>query len=217
MNPTTDTKELSTMRQAVPLASRRTNLLLGAVLACAWALFAWAHVQGFRHSGDWSYLLFFASETLVALLFLLRSEPVKVSHSPLDWGLAIGCTAAPLFFAPAGWALLPAAKLILVAGIVLQIGGLLSLNRSFGLVAAQRQIKTRGLYSVVRHPLYASYLLSYCGYVLANTSLANLLVCLTAALLLVVRLRREERFLSQAAEYRSYMEQVKYRVIPLIF
>ena len=41
--------------------------------------------------------------------------------------------------------------------------------------AARRQLKTSGLYRLVRHPLYASYLLSYLGYVLANTNLRNVL------------------------------------------
>ncbi|MBA5639935.1 isoprenylcysteine carboxylmethyltransferase family protein [Duganella sp. LX20W] len=199
------------------LRSRPLNLVLGTVLAWAWGLFCYAHLQAFQRSGDWSYLLFCASESLVAVLFLVRSEPVRVSHSALDWGLAIAATFVPFLFSPTSEAVLPAARLVIVAGILLQIGGLLSLNRSFGLVAAHRTLKTNGLYGVVRHPLYASYLLSYTGYILNNTSVLNVTVSALAGALMMARLLREERFLARDPGYRAYMAQVKYRVIPRLF
>jgi protein-S-isoprenylcysteine O-methyltransferase Ste14 len=199
------------------LGSRAVNWLATAALACIWLLFSVAHARAFNATGDWTYLLFVASETLVAALFMLRSEPAAVSHSPLDWALAIASTGAPFFFAPSGEGLLPAARALIVLGVLLQIGGLLSLNRSFGLVAARRVIKTSGLYRWIRHPLYASYLLSYVGYVLSNTSMGNIATCLLASLLLVARLLREERFLSRDSEYLLYMRRVKYRVLPMVF
>jgi protein-S-isoprenylcysteine O-methyltransferase Ste14 len=202
---------------ATLLRSRPLNVGLGMLLAWAWGLFCYAHLQGFLRSGDWSYLLFCASESLVAVLFLIRSEPVRVSHSPLDWTLAIAATFVPFLFAPTGNAILPSARLIIVAGVLIQIAGLLSLNRSFGLVAARRTLKTGGLYGVVRHPLYASYLLSYTGYMLANTSAANIAVCVLAGALMMARLFREERFLAQDPRYLDYMRQVKYRLIPRLF
>jgi protein-S-isoprenylcysteine O-methyltransferase Ste14 len=199
------------------LASRTVSVLATAALASVWLLFSVAHARAFNATGDWAYLLFVASETLVAALFMLRSEPAAVSHSPLDWALAIASTGAPFFFAPSGEGLLPAARVLIVAGVLLQIGGLLSLNRSFGLVAARRQIKTTGLYRWIRHPLYASYLLSYAGYVLSNSSLGNAVTCLLASLLLLARLAREERFLSRDSEYLLYMRRVKYRILPMVF
>lgn len=199
------------------LASRTASALASGTLAAVWVLFSLAHASAFRATGDWSYLLFVGSETLVALLFVLRSEPAAVSHVPLDWALAVASTAAPFFFMPVGDGLLPAARVLIVAGVLVQIGGLLSLNRSFGLVAARRQIKTSGLYRVIRHPLYASYLLSYVGYVLSNTSTGNLLTCLAATTLLLARLHREEKFLARDSNYVLYMRRVKYRVLPMVF
>lgn len=200
------------------LGSRAVNVLATTALACIWLLFSVAHWRAFQASGDWSYLLFVASETLVALLFVLRSEPAAVSHSPIDWALAIASTGAPFLFIPASeQALLPAARVLMVAAIIIQIAGLLSLNRSFGLVAARRVIKTSGMYRVIRHPLYASYLLGYAGYVLSNTSVGNILACLAAAALLIARLYREERFLSRDSDYVLYMRRVKYRVLPLVY
>lgn len=198
------------------LSARFTNLAVAVLMAGLWGAFASSHITGFYRNGDWSLLLFCASETLVALLFVLRSKPVDVSTSPIDWLLAIASTFAPFAFAPVGGNIVPLARLLIVAGVCIQIAGLLSLNRSFGLVAARRQVKTSGMYRFVRHPLYASYLMSYFGYVLINSSVNNMLVGLGATVLLIYRMLREERFLARDLDYRVYMRQVKYRVIPMI-
>ena len=202
---------------ATLFSSRRASLLTGIAMACLWSVFASAHVLAFLHGGDWSYLLFCAAETLAALFFIVRSAPVSVSTDAGDWLLAIGATFAPFLFAPSDMAIWPGARYLLAVGSLLQIAGLLSLNRSFGLVAAQREIKTGGVYRVIRHPLYASYLISLSGYLLANTSLANTAIYVTTMTMMVMRLLREERFLSTDVRYRVYMRQVKYRLLPFIF
>ena len=197
--------------------SRHASLLTSIAMACLWAFFASAHVVGFLHSGDWSYLLFCVAETLAALFFIVRSAPVSVSTDAGDWLLAIGATFAPFLLSPADMAIWPGARYLLAVGSLLQIAGLLSLNRSFGLVAAQREIKTGGVYRVIRHPLYASYLISLSGYLLSNTSIANAIIYVATMSMMVMRLLREERFLSTDVRYRVYMRQVKYRLLPFIF
>ncbi|MGK5003195.1 methyltransferase family protein [Janthinobacterium sp. LB2P70] len=197
--------------------SRHASLCTSIAMACLWAFFASAHVVGFLHSGDWSYLLFCAAETLAALFFIVRSAPVSVSTDAGDWLLAIGATFAPFLLSPADMAIWPGARYLLAVGSLLQIAGLLSLNRSFGLVAAQREIKTGGVYRVIRHPLYASYLISLSGYLLANTSPTNTVIYAATMSMMVMRLLREERFLSTDVRYRVYMRQVKYRLLPFIF
>ncbi|MEG2033764.1 MAG: methyltransferase, partial [Janthinobacterium sp.] len=78
-------------------------------------------------------------------------------------------------------------------------------------------IKTGGMYRVVRHPVYASYLVSSSAYLLTNVSAANGAVYVLAMLMLVARLLREERFLFTDVRYRVYMRQVKYRLLPFVF
>ena len=197
--------------------SRLASLFTSMSMACLWAFFASAHVVGYLHSGDWSYLLFCAAESLGALFFIVRSAPVSVSTDAGDWLLAIGATFAPFLLAPADVAIWPGARYLLAVGSLLQIAGLLSLNRSFGRVAAQREIKTGGACRVIRHPLYASYLISLSGYLLANTSLANTVTYVATIAMMLARLLREERFLSTDVRYRVYMRQVKYRLLPFIF
>jgi len=202
---------------ATLIGSRTANIASTLALAALWVAFAGGHVRAWQQSGDWSYLLFCASETLTAALFILRSEPAAVSHSPLDWTLAIAATMAPMLFSPTPSESIPQGRVLMVLAVVVQLAGLLSLNRSFGLVAARRVIKTTGMYRIMRHPLYASYLVAYLGYVMVNPSLRNILIGSVGAVMLVFRLQREERFLSLDATYRIYMRQVKYRLLPMVF
>lgn len=204
----------------LPIAScisRQAPLLVGIPLALAWGLFSYLHLLVFRETGEWTYLLFFAAETLSAVLFLVRAEAVTVSTSPLDWALAIGATFTPFLFSPATWGILPQAKLLLAAGIGAQIAGLISLNRSYGIVPAKREIKTTGMYRFVRHPLYAAYFVAFTGYVLTNTSTTNVVVYVAEIVLQILRLMREEKHLSTDLAYHSYMSRVKYRIVPYIF
>ncbi|WP_395399969.1 methyltransferase family protein [Pseudoduganella sp. UC29_106] len=197
--------------------SRLANFIGGLALAALWGLFALSHIDSWRVFDDWTYLIFCAAETLAAFLFLMRSNPVAVSSNPWDWLAGVVGTFSPLLFEPAEWGLLSEARHLMVLGCVMQIAGLLSLNRSFGLVPARRIIKTAGLYRIVRHPLYSSYLLGGIGYALSNSSWRNLAVACAVILLMLLRLVREERVLRQDAAYRTYMEQVPYRLIPLVY
>jgi protein-S-isoprenylcysteine O-methyltransferase Ste14 len=122
-----------------------------------------------------------------------------------------------MLFRPAAWGVLPAAGMLILVGAALQIVGLLSLNRSFAIVAAKRDIKTSGMYRLVRHPIYASYFLVFAGYVLQNTSIANLLIYMLLLVLLLIRIVREERHLALDPAYREYMQAVRYRLIPFVF
>lgn len=199
------------------LHSEMIHVATGLLMSGLWGWFAWRHVLAFHHSGEWAYLLMCVSETLTAAFFVFRSVPATVSADPFDWLFAIGGTFTALLFSPASWGLLPAARNLVIFGTVLQIFGLISLNRSFALVAAQRELKTRGMYRVVRHPLYASYLLIYTGYVLSNTTWMNLIIYGMTMGFMYVRILREEKHLAMDAQYREYMRQVRYRVIPAIF
>lgn len=193
------------------------HVATGFVMASLWGLFAYRHMLAFHNTGDWSYLMLCVSETLTAGFFVFRSAPATVSADPLDWLFAVAGTFTPLFFVPASWGLLPAAKNLIVFGTVLQIFGLISLNRSFALVAAKREIKTKGMYRFVRHPLYAGYLLIFTGYILANTTLMNFVLYVMTMGFLFVRMVREEKHLVLDPAYGEYMQQVRYRVIPFVF
>lgn len=210
-------KRIDRKKVLQPLNSKVVNLLVGFVMASLLGLFAYRHMLAFHDTGEWAYLVISFSETLSSALFVFRSAPVTVSRDPLDWLFALAGTFTPLLFAPSPWGLLPAAKNLVVFGTALQIFGLISLNRSYALVAAKRAIKTRGMYRFVRHPLYASYLVIFTGYILSNTTWMNFVLYLMTMGFLYVRLVREERHLAVDPMYAEYVQRVRYRVIPFVF
>ena len=97
------------------------------------------------------------------------------------------------------------------------IGGKVSLGRSFGLMPANRGIVSSGLYRLVRHPIYMGYLVTHVGFVLANPTLWNVLTLVAADLGLLLRAVCEERTLARDAAYRTYQQQVRWRVVPGVF
>ncbi len=197
--------------------SRRVNYYSGLVLAALWGSFAYSHLMQFQKTYEWALLLFFFSETLTAALYVFRSDPKTVSPIPFDWLVAICGTFAPIFFRPTTWGILPWASVAILVGSTIQILGVVSLNRSFALVAAKREIKTRWMYRIVRHPIYASYCLTFTGYVLTNTSPANITIYAITIGLLCARIFREEAHLALDPLYKEYMRDVRYRLIPFIF
>lgn len=205
------------LRIQQPMMGRCVQVLSGGTLAALWLLFAIAHVIAFKHTGKISLLTFGTAETLIALFFLLRTQPKSFSNRTHEWLIAISGTFLPLLLRPIGEITAPIAEWGLMIGSLMQIAGVLSLNRSFAIVPALRELKTRGMYRVVRHPIYFSYLISYSFYLAANFSLSNLLVLSASIGLLVGRVYLEERHLGQTSEYRAYQARVRWRLIPFVF
>lgn len=199
------------------LHSQRFHVYSGMLLATLFGFFAYAHFNKYLETGEWTLLLVILSETLTTGFFIFRSFPQTVSTAPSDWLVAIAGSFAPLLLRPATWGVFPAASSIIALGILLQIVSLLSLNRSFALVAAKREIKTAWMYGIVRHPLYACYFLVFGGYVLVHTTLANVLIFAATMGFLWIRIQREERHLALDPTYRTYMLRVPYRLVPFVF
>jgi protein-S-isoprenylcysteine O-methyltransferase Ste14 len=98
-----------------------------------------------------------------------------------------------------------------------QIMAKLSLNRSFGMVPANRGVVTSGLYGLVRHPVYASYLLGHIAFLLANPTLWNASLYAVALGLQLARMQAEERLLRRDPVYAAYAQSVRYRLVPGLY
>lgn len=187
-------------------------LLLFASLAAAHVV-AWAASPNFRGAG------FVVLESLVVILFLFRRRAVQTTTSARAW-LAASGTYIPLLLQPEG---ITVGGLGVVwgglqfVGVILAVASLLSLGRSFGIVAANRGVQTHGLYRVMRHPIYASYTVTHIGYLLENLSAWSVLIVVLTTSFQVWRIIEEERVLSADPTYRQYQQQVPYRLVPFVY
>src|SRR5262249_32721766 len=195
-------------------------LVCNLVVAGLYALFAAAHLTKGWNTGQWSTTMpLVAQEALLVLLFLGRRRSVAVSSRPLDWAIGIAGTLLPLFMRPAErlGPLSALGEALQVGGLSFAVAGLSVLGRSIGVVAANRGVKTAGAYRLVRHPMYAGYLIGYVGYALSYPSARNALLVAMTLLALNARAVVEERFLARDPLYRQYLLRTHWRFVPYLY
>ncbi len=196
------------------LGAALSNLLL----ATLFFSFAYAHLQRFLAHPRLSVLLIVAVEGLVAVMLVIRRDPDKTQHGWKTWAATSLGTLAPMLLRPSDAPTdLLVGQVLQVAAFALQIGAVLSLNRSFGLLPAHRGVKSDGLYRWVRHPLYSTYLLAHVGYLASNMSWANLLVVVFATAFQIARILQEEQLLLQYPDYVRYSGTTRWRLVPAIW
>jgi protein-S-isoprenylcysteine O-methyltransferase Ste14 len=174
----------------------------------------------FAQTGRSTGLLLLASEALVVVLTICRRAPLAVDRSVRARVLTTMSLVGPPLVQPA--TTLPLATEMFTAvfaaiGLLIVIGGKMSLGRSFGLMPANRGIVSTGLYSLVRHPIYLGYLITHIGFLLAHPTPWNLTLLISSDLALLTRAVCEERTLAHDAEYRVYQQRVRWRVVPGLF
>ncbi len=161
--------------------------------------------------------VFLAEQTWVVLAYLIRRPARIVSGRLGDWLLAFGGTFGGVLFRPVGahppWGV-TAGLAVQLFGLAICVTSFLALGRSFGFVAADRGLVRRGPYAVVRHPIYASYLLLQFGYLLQSISVRNALVMVFASGCNVGRALAEDRVLATNGHYEPYRRQVRWRLLP---
>ena len=170
------------------------------------AFFAEATLRAYLQTHRLLGAAFFAEQMWVVAAYLIRRPARTVSRRWGDWLLAFGGTFGGVLFRPVGahpqWGVSTGLVLQLV-GLAICVASFLALGRSFGFVAADRGLVQRGPYAIVRHPIYASYLLLQFGYVLQSISLRNALVMVFASGCNVGRAVVEDRLLATNEEYRA--------------
>ncbi|HEX4415345.1 MAG TPA: methyltransferase [Lacipirellulaceae bacterium] len=187
------------------------------VLAAFFAALAYRFILDFQQTNRLSSLFYVLFSLVVVLLSFSRRMPKAVSWNPFDWGLASLATVLPLLLVPAAsrnsWFWFA----VQCVGEGISTIALLTLNRSLGVVPANRGLKTSGMYRLVRHPMYCGYCISDLAMLVQNFCVWNL--CLAGAHLIVQTLRiiREERFLLQDPAYADYASRVRWRLFPAIW
>lgn len=188
------------------------------IAAILYALLAWRLGLDWQQHGRFSSLLFLAQETLFIVFFLIRSMPKEVSNKPYDWFVAFATTCLPFFMRPGDtMADLSVLLFLQLCGIFVSIIGTLSLNRSLGIVPANRGVKREGLYRYVRHPIYAGYTVTYLMFITQNPTSANIAVFAAFTIFMILRIHAEERLLGRDPIYAEYMTQTRWRLLPGVF
>ena len=208
------------MATGLPMPTRAglTRAGVDVSIATFYLVFAAIHVQAFREEHRPSLVFVVGTELLFAVFFLLRTEADAASRARWDWVTAVAGSVAPLLLRPAieehDLAVGQALQVVGYAGSTL---GIATLARSVGVVPATRPLKRAGAYGVVRHPLYASYIVASVGYLVSNATWWNAVVVAVAAAAQVARVFNEERWLSRSADYRAYMARTRWRLVPFVF
>lgn len=171
--------------------------------------------------------------------FERRARRVRVMssrRSPTDTaGLAaalFGMSIVPAFYVATGFpkfADYPAHAWVVGLGALVFVTGLwtfrrthkeLGRNWSISLeIREKHQLISSGLYAVVRHPMYTSFLLMAVGQMLLLSNwVVGLAGILGFALLFFLRVGKEERLMLEffGPEYRAYMDRTK-RIIPYLY
>jgi protein-S-isoprenylcysteine O-methyltransferase Ste14 len=198
---------------------RLMEVALNLVGSCFYIFSAAALIIDYRMSERFSSLLMLILTAMFAFFFIARTTPPRQGNSsPRDWFVAVAGTAMPLLLRPAGAVHdLVLTEGVQLLGLCISIAGLLALNNSFGMVAANRGVKSNGIYRYIRHPIYAGYLVAASGFLVQNFTLPNVAVMTAWFCLEVCRMQAEERLLSRDSAYADYMKNTKWRIIPYIF
>jgi protein-S-isoprenylcysteine O-methyltransferase Ste14 len=190
-----------------------SNILLALIFSVA-VLFYGAQYASTR---QFSIVLNIIFCSLLVACSLSRKPSTKVNMSFFYCVFTFSGTALPMFMKPLGAAENIVGHIFQLSGIGISILGLVSLNRSFGLVAAHRGIVSTGLYRFVRHPLYFAYEVSTIGFIINNLSFYNLSVALVHFICQLQRIKYEESLLSTDAAYQVYSEKTRWRLIPFVY
>jgi protein-S-isoprenylcysteine O-methyltransferase Ste14 len=187
----------------------------------------------------WVFLVVFALATWIPGVYLLRADPDAHQRRKKAGPVAETRTVQKLLIAGwysslaamvlvsaldhrFGWSWVPA--LISLAGDALVIIGLgvtslVVVQNSFAAstvqVEADQKLVSTGLYAKVRHPMYTGNVITIVGFPLALGSYWGLVPVIPGLLMLILRIRDEEKLLiDQLDGYREYAQKARYRLVP---
>jgi protein-S-isoprenylcysteine O-methyltransferase Ste14 len=164
---------------------------------------------------------FLLQNLVLAGVVLLRKDPIAIDNDLWHQTVALIAFFSGLAFMgrePSGGPLAQQlSAVILLSSNILGIFSLFHLGRSFGILIACREVRSNGVYSLMRHPMYTSDMLLRVGYVISHFSFFTLTLTVLSSACYIYRALLEERFLAEQPAYRAYMEKVRYRFVPGLF
>jgi protein-S-isoprenylcysteine O-methyltransferase Ste14 len=196
----------------------------------------------FNYWQAWVFIAVFTLATTAPTIYLARTNPEALQRRmkggpaaearPIQ-KIVVFCGFSGLFAMTVlsafdhryGWSAVPAAvcligDVLLAAGLCLTM--LVVVQNSYAAatvrVEAGQKLASRGLYKLVRHPMYAATVVLMSGIPLALGSYWGLLFVIPGVVVLAVRILDEEALLTQElGGYREYTQQVRYRLLPYVW
>lgn len=193
------------------------KVLCAAAMLAAYVLLAVASFHKYLETHSLPVFFLLIVNTTFLGMYASRRDTALFATAPMLWLVAFCGTFAPLLMRPLAPGISTVVGTVIqMMGFVCIIAALASLRRSFGIIPANRGLRTEGLYQLVRHPLYAAELLALAGFTIANPSAWNLLLWCVELALQLARAHAEEQFLAPDPLYAAYCTKVRYRLIPLV-
>jgi len=196
----------------------------------------------FNYWQAWAFLVVFAVSTWIPGIYLLRTNSVALQRRMhagptaetrtvqkvfiLGWYFSL----AAIFVASAldhrfGWSSVPTP--ICLVGLVLVAVGLsvmmlvvIQNNYAAATVRVEpgQELISTGLYGLVRHPMYTGNVIMMVGIPVALGSYWGLAFVTLGLIVLVSRIRDEEKLLKdELGGYREYTQKVRYRLVPAMW
>ena len=112
--------------------------------------------------------------------------------------------------------------ILIIVGFIIRWWAVLSLGDAFRAklsIVRDHQLKTDGIYSIVRHPSYTGLLIYYLGLGVMMQNVCSLIILLVfSAFAVINRIEKEERMLKNyfKQEYMDYCKKTK-KLIPYIY
>ena len=217
-------------------------LVLGLAELVVFGLLLFLAAGTFNYWQAWVFLVVFALSGWIPGIHLLRTNPValqrrmrggptaetRMVQKVVMGGLWLSLAAMVMVSAldhRFGWSPVPTA-ICLVGDVLVAVGAgvvmLTVIQNSHAAatvrVEAGQKLASTGLYGLVRHPMYAGNVIMMVGVPLALGSYWGLVFVVPGLIVLVSRIRDEEKLLQEELKgYREYMRKVRYRLLPCMW
>jgi protein-S-isoprenylcysteine O-methyltransferase Ste14 len=207
----------------IDFLKKNKSTLLNIYIAINFLIFAvWKLYFSFKEGTlDFTLVSYTMQSTVLIFYVLIRKQHKLIDNNYFHQFIALAAFFSGILFIwqpqTGGDTENMISNIIIFTSNILGIFTIINLGKSFGILIAIREIKTKGLYSYVRHPMYGTDILLRIGFTVSHFTLFTVLLVVISILCYLYRAILEEKYLSSQDEYKLYVKKVKIRFIPYIF
>jgi protein-S-isoprenylcysteine O-methyltransferase Ste14 len=182
--------------------ARPANLSAWIWIICALVMAVLSLVRSAPREARTDYQALIATSAMLIFPLLMRPLSRSAALTPLS---------------PTGMAFEAVGLAFQISGLLLMQVALLYLGRHFGLLPANRGLVLRGPFRLVRHPVYAAWLVTVFGTSMAVPTIRNFALVALTIPFMIWRIALEEELLDHDPQYLAYRQRVRWRLAPGIF